>query len=392
MADPLFVLDIGTQLDDIYTGIGNVNHQLMKWFRRVAPAETAFVCRGQVVHETAVDEILARRSGRGFGDLLRRGYLSREPLAALLARERDRATAALFSSAKTSRGLFTYEAQVIHDLTVPLMPEFHQPSTIERHGVTLEADLASDDLIVCVSRNTFDDLALYLGIAPERMLVAPLGVDDVDVVARTGDIEPFILVLGTVEPRKNVGLILETLRARPDLLQRWRWVFVGHDGWGETFSTLLGRYGLDHHRGGRILPLGFVPDALRNTLLANADALVYPSFYEGFGLPVIEALHAGCAVITSLSSSLPEVGGPVAAYIDPYSPPALAAALDALPADPEGEVARRAREVRKAWASEFTWDRFCHRVFARMCADLSQPPRPEAVRGTARRRLPEVTR
>ena len=359
MAEPLFFIEIGTQLDDIYTGIGNVNHQLIKWFRRTAPAETAFLCRDKVVHEAAVEEILARKSGRGFGDLLNKGFLTKEPLDAILARVRDRPTAALFPSAKTSRGRFAYEAQIIHDLTVQLMPEFHQPSTIERHGTTIEADLASDDLIVCVSQNTFDDLGLYLGIAPERMLVAPLGVDDVEVVARTGDIEPFILVL-------------DTLRARPDLLDRWRWVFVGHDGWGESFESLLGRRGLAAHRGTRILPLGFVSDKLRNTLLANADCLVYPSFYEGFGLPVIEALHAGCEVITSASSSLPEVGGPVATYIDPYSPAALARALDALPADLGSDGARRAREARTAWAAAFTWDRFCRTVYGRMRDDLSR--------------------
>lgn len=388
MSEPLVFVEISPQLNDVYTGIGNVNHQIISWFRRERRAETVFFCHDDVMHEEVVDEILLRRNGRGLRDLFHRGLVSNGSLASALERATGRTTAGLFSTAKTHRGVFTYEAQVIHDLTVQLMPEVHHQNTIERHGTTLEADLASDDLVVCVSQNTCDDLRLYLGVAPERMLVAHLGVDDVDVVARAGDVEPFILVLGTVEPRKNVSLVLAALRARPDLLDRWRFVFVGPDGWGDSFATLLDAHGLDAHRGNRILQLGFVSDAVRNSLLANASCLVYPSFYEGFGLPVIEALHAGCAVITSNSSSLPEVGGPVATYVDPYAPAGLVQALEALPRDEGGPAVQRERDARRAWASAFTWDRFCRSIDARMRDDLAALSRAGATRG-ARSRVGE---
>ena len=374
MRDIAFYIDISTQLNLEYTGIGNVNHQLLRWFRRHEPARSRFFLGEIVLRDAAVDTIVARKSGAGLQEYIDSGHGTARSLTEALQADREARTVGIFSTAKTMRRRFGYEAQVMHDITTTLMPEFHQESTLRRHGATLLDDLASDDLVVCVSQNTFDDLVLYAGMAAERLMVAHLGVDDVAVVTPSTDVEPFLLVLGTVEPRKNVGLVLSALRERPDLLSRWRVVFVGQNGWGAEFTTLLETFGLERLAGSRLLHLGYVPDAVRNALLANARCMIYPSLYEGFGLPVAEALRVGCPVITSRSSSLVEVGGPHSYFVDPFSVPELVEALDGLDAtspDARLESSPEARGRRQAWASQFTWDRFCAKVRERIAADMA---------------------
>jgi len=153
---------------------------------------------------------------------------------------------------------------------------------------------------------------------------------------------PYVLFAGTVEPRKNLPRLIAAFErmqpAHPDL----ELVLAGPSGWGDVAVS-----------GGGVRALGFVtPDQLR-ALYAGAEALAYPSLREGFGLPVLEAMGLGAAVLTSDRSSLPEVAGDAALSVDPTDELAIAAALRRLATEPGLRTALRARALERA--ALFSW-------------------------------------
>jgi glycosyltransferase involved in cell wall biosynthesis len=142
--------------------------------------------------------------------------------------------------------------------------------------------------------------------------------------------QKFILYLGTLEPRKNVVSLVEAFSAIADTIPQ-DLVIAGSPGW---LTKPVERAIAESPQRHRIHRLGFVPDELKGSLYAAADLFVYPSFYEGFGFPPLEALLAGTPVVTSYNSSLPEVVGEWATLIDPYKPAELATVLQELLRNP----------------------------------------------------------
>ncbi len=195
-------------------------------------------------------------------------------------------------------------------------------------------------------------------------VVAPLGVAS----ALTEDLNPaeastlpapgFVLAVGTLEPRKNLPRLVAAYKALDEELQRRHpLVVVGALGWetGETLDSL-------RSLGDRARMLGYVSDAALAELYRRCAVFCYPSLGEGFGLPVLEAMAAGAAVLTSNVSSLPEVGGEAVAYADPLRVQDIAAQLQSL----LGDESRRAElaELAQARASEFSWARFAELTLA----------------------------
>lgn len=172
--------------------------------------------------------------------------------------------------------------------------------------------------------------------------------------------ELFWLAVGTLEPRKNYETLLAALdlywsrSARPLPLK-----IAGGGGWK---SEALKRQLAALEARGRVRHLGYVPDGELLRLYASAQALVFPSWHEGFGLPVLEAMSQGAPVICSDRSSLPEVGGEAVAYIDPASAESICQAMLDLEADPE----RRARMVAagKQQAARFGWEKTARETLA----------------------------
>jgi glycosyltransferase involved in cell wall biosynthesis len=163
----------------------------------------------------------------------------------------------------------------------------------------------------------------------------------------------YVLVLGTLEPRKNVKFILDCLADHPEILSDTKFVFVGRWGWGAATHEVIEDLGLaEHVAKGRIVFAGFVSNEARDQLVASARLVVYVSRYEGLGLPVIEAFRYGTPVLTSYSSSLPEVGGDQAYYCDIDSPSSLYESLTAILSEKQPE---QARQTRLAWASKFAF-------------------------------------
>jgi glycosyltransferase involved in cell wall biosynthesis len=175
-----------------------------------------------------------------------------------------------------------------------------------------------------------DEIRRYYDVPLSKLEVIPLGVSsrfrstNIDVTrisqALTSfQIEiPFMLWVGTLEPRKNLAKLLEAFALLPsDLKGRLQLVLVGKKGWGQrkTVSSLKVL-----SKDCRVLLTGYVADETLPYIYAAADAFVFPSLYEGFGLPVLEAMAAGCAVIASNIPSLKEIVGKAGVTLDPTDP------------------------------------------------------------------------
>jgi glycosyltransferase involved in cell wall biosynthesis len=277
-------------------------------------------------------------------------------------------TIGFFPSVKPLRGAFDIELSVFHDLSTLVMPLMHIRGNVVHHMEAVMADLASDDLVVTVSEASRSDLIAYLGVDPGDVLAVPNGVVWPDWyeaaavnAAGPGGVEAYLLILGTREPRKNIMQVFDMLEQVPELLERHRFVFAGKMGWLEE-QHVLPRSLEPFVESGRILFPGFVSELEKYTLLRHAQATLYPSLFEGFGLPVLESMSVGTPCVVSWSSSIPEVGGDLCAYFDPLSATDFARAIGEVQAlrGPELEAACRAQ------AARFTWRAALGRILERL--------------------------
>jgi glycosyltransferase involved in cell wall biosynthesis len=184
--------------------------------------------------------------------------------------------------------------------------------------------------ILAVSNFVADEIRRYYSVSPNQIAVTPLGVarcyfrdqitveDIPEAVERYQIHIPFILGVGTLEPRKNLKTLLQAFGHLPSNLQnKYQLVLVGKSGWRHREFE---RYLSSFPSGSRVRLTGYVPESDLRLLYASAEMFVFPSFYEGFGLPVLEAMAAGCPVISSDSSSLKEVVGSAGLALNPLSP------------------------------------------------------------------------
>ncbi|MFP5503119.1 MAG: glycosyltransferase family 4 protein, partial [Candidatus Sericytochromatia bacterium] len=252
----------------------------------------------------------------------------------------------------------------IHDLTAIRFPEWHAPyqRLVARY---LPKSIRRTRLILADSQSTANDLMSYLDVPAEKIRVVPLAAAPhfdkppsaealLAVRARYGLAGPYYLFVGTLEPRKNLGALLLAYQKLPRAMQEAHpLVLVGSRGWeDEKLISMIDA-----------LPtvrwLGRVPDADLPALMAEALAFVYPSRFEGFGLPVLEAMAAGAPVVTSTVSSLPEVTGTGAEaaglLVEPEDVEGIAGAMRQLAEDEDlrESLIRRGRERAKT----FSWDR-----------------------------------
>jgi glycosyltransferase involved in cell wall biosynthesis len=377
-----------------FTGISNVVYRLLCHFRSTYQDRIDLFDSGFILSDPIVNEVIEAKSGA----VLRSPHglrLRHSTVYGLIASSPDELFLGLFGCAKTVRDVFQFEAQIIYDLTVLVTPECHSVSTIEHHGSAIERDLHSNDLSICISRATRDDIVTYLDFPVHKTVVVPLGVDppiDISDRLRAFDerfaVEPYLIVVGTIEPRKNVPLVLELFRKHPEAVAGLRAVFVGLDKWGPPFSELVKEAGVqDLVASKRILHFGYVSDFEREVLLRKAEFLIFPSLYEGFGLPILEALNVGCPVAASMSSSIPEAGGSAAYYFDPLDLKSLAGAVQRLRRDlaTDREIVRQRCIDRVA---QFSWKRFCREVEAAICQSAIakiEAAKPSLQRGPALR-------
>jgi glycosyltransferase involved in cell wall biosynthesis len=229
--------------------------------------------------------------------------------------------------------------------------------------------------IVVDSQATARDLIAHFGVASSRLRVAYLGAPpvrevppDPEVATRYGLPPRYLLFVGTLQPRKNLGRLLDALARLPRSTgSSVSLVLAGRPGVGSArLRALAEALGVAD----RVVWLSYVAEEHKPSLYAGAQALVFPSLYEGFGLPVLEAMAWGTPVIASTSSSLPEVVGEAGLLVDPYDVDALARAMARVLED--GALREQLIAAGRERAAQFTWDR---------CAAEVEEALDEAARG-----------
>jgi len=256
----------------------------------------------------------------------------------------------------------------IHDMIPFLFPDLTEDRFIEHHRTIIASIDPERDWIICNSACTKADVCGMTAMSPDRVFVTPFAAapdifyPEVDaariaaVLAKYGvGAQPYVLSLCTLEPRKNLTRLVRAFFA---LVEDQRWpdlllVLVGPTGWkAESLFAGLAERPSERHR---VVLTGFVPDEDLSALYSGAQVFVFPSLYEGFGLPALEAMQCGVPVITSRTSSLPELVGPAAVTVEPTDEDALAQAMHDILSDPARARALGRRGVERA--SRFTWAR-----------------------------------
>jgi glycosyltransferase involved in cell wall biosynthesis len=241
----------------------------------------------------------------------------------------------------------------IHDLTSWIMPEVHTRSTLRADRSFADRILKRADGLIAVSENTRQDAIRMLGIRPEKIHTIHSGVaqEYFDAPPRStpkATAKPYVLFVGTVEPRKNLGTLLDAWQTlKPNVRERFDLVIAGPKGWDSSGTMARVRQEANY--------LGYVAEAEMPGLLAGASLFVYPSLYEGFGFPLVQAMAAKVAVLSSRTSCLPEIAGDAAAYVDPRSPSEMAAQLTRLLESPEERS--RLAQMGRMRAECYRWER-----------------------------------
>lgn len=248
-----------------------------------------------------------------------------------------------------------------HDMSLSLLPQYH---TLKKRVLTsslIPAVARGARMILTPSESTRRDVVRLLRVDPGRVRVipyaagpsfrpVPLAPERLE--ATHGIRTPYFLYVGTLEPRKNLARALRAFASVAGALPGCRFVIVGQRGW--RYDEVL-REAAHPALRGRVDLLGYVPEESLPELYAHALALVYPSLYEGFGLPVVESMACGTPVLTSRSSSLAEIAEGAALLADPTDERALAEALHALATDEGLRKTLRAQGLERARA--FSWER-----------------------------------
>ena len=248
----------------------------------------------------------------------------------------------------------------VHDLIFRHLPQHHKSLNRWYLNATMPLYCRRADQIIAISQATRQDLMAAYGVPAEKITVIPEAADPqfhpqspetVTIVRARYELpQRYLLFVGTIEPRKNLGRLLEAFEALHSEGLTEGLVIVGRRGWlTDEFFARLERSPV---RDAVLFP-GYVPDPDLPAIYTGAQAVAFPSLYEGFGLPVLEAMACGTPVVTSSTSSLPEVGGDAALYANPLDADELRAQIRHVLSDTALAADLRTRGL--VQASRFSW-------------------------------------
>jgi glycosyltransferase involved in cell wall biosynthesis len=254
----------------------------------------------------------------------------------------------------------------VTDVSPLLHPETHGRMQVQYHRHLLPFVLKRADVVLTISESSKKDIVRCCGIAEDKVEVILLGVDARFKPAAAADSEfirnlpeRFILNIGTLEARKNLPRLLEAFALARKKGLPHKLLIGGARGWRlSNLAGIVERHALEND----VVFLGFVEDADLPALYGRAEFFVYPSSYEGFGMPILEAMACGTPVITSNCSSMPEVSGDAALLIDPFDVSDLAARMIELAASRDLRTSLCTRGL--ARAARFSWEKTAQETLA----------------------------
>lgn len=247
----------------------------------------------------------------------------------------------------------------IHDLVWRHAPETMRPLSKFMDSLLMPLAVDYADAVIAVSEHTKMDIVKEIPNSAHKISTIPLGhtirvpvFSGISRLPQNVDDKNFILFVGTHEPRKNLKRLLEAYSTiSPGILGSLKLVIVGGEGWGGvSVVDYVKRFNL----GDRVIILGYVDDEVLRLLYKSALLLVMPSLYEGFGLPLLEAMSAGTPVLTSNCSSMPEVVGDAAILVDPQSIDSIRDGIVSVVTDEKLRINLTGLGLKQS--SKFDWD------------------------------------
>jgi len=249
---------------------------------------------------------------------------------------------------------------VIHDMTVFLYPELHVFLSQYLQRKLFPRILKKSNHIITNSSNTTDDVVKYFPFVKNKISSILLGKDksfkprsDKNILENYSVEQPYILFVGTLEPRKNIPVLIEAFdEFKQKTGMAHQLVLIGKKGWKskDIFKAINGSPFVTD-----IVSLGYVPKEDLPIIYSMAEVFVYPSIYEGFGLPILEAMACGTPVITSKTSSMPEVGGSAVMYADPNSSAEIAKKIISLCSS--SEMREKFSKLGLTQSAQFSWEK-----------------------------------
>jgi len=276
----------------------------------------------------------------------------------------------------------------IHDMVPFMFPFWQRPVTIDIHRRKIKFATKKCDGVICISHHTSKDFLHYINhyklpnpsqkviyLGPQQF---PKGREtnfkNLNASLRASGRRPirvkkYFLYFGTIEPRKNTTVLISVFDKlkKAGKLDQFDLVLVGGKGWGNVYDNTKDylQENYPHPITCPIILLDFLSDEYLHLLISNSYAVVYPSFYEGFGLPVLESMQYGIPVITSKTSSLPEVAGNACIYINPSDPSSLEKAI--LELANSSEIHHRLSLASLRQAAKFSWEKMAIETFMYYC-------------------------
>jgi len=320
-------IDVGPLFEDQWTGISVFTRRLIQALIKHENIQLAYAANLVDIPTEAVLRALAFESGGVLGD-------ARESRPLELVKTVDPSAPLFYPMTRAKFGAIGRDASTVHDLSTLFMPENHVETNVAYNLDHFERELRTNEAVFCISEATRAGMATAFPSVAGKLRLLPQYVDwpesfeTLDRNLAPIRLGAFAAVVGTIEPRKNLALLLEALEHPRLAALDLTFVVIGKPGW--LVDSSADRLTAEQRK--RVVFTGFVSEFVKYRLLKAAQFLIFPSVFEGFGIPALEAMSLGKPVLAARSSSLPEVIGGAGCFFDPYSQDDFLSALEEIAA------------------------------------------------------------